>query len=179
MCNLSGLKVETTGLDRCKAVELRLQTLLPLLISKFQNEFPLCSSHWRDGETIAAHDHRHVGQCFMLFECLQSNYPVEFTHQFHIDHVPTRRSGGAFGVKVLIGGFKRRRIRIRRGNNLNYPGDPRLRAAGVIKEGVIALLHDIPDHIAHLVVAYTVPMLGLLFTLGQVIDAERIGLGFH
>src|SRR5262249_61938597 len=63
--------------------------------------------------------------------------------------------------------------------DLHDGNDPRHLGAGVVEEGLITLLHLIPQHVACLVVADAVPAGRAARGGRQILDAEAGGFGLH
>src|SRR5205085_3258982 len=80
-------------------------------------------------------------------------------------------------VETVVLPIRRRRIGVRFARDLADPDDRLRIGARVVEEDAIAALHAVAEKIARRVVAYAVPLGGLLWGRAEVVEGEHAGLG--
>ena len=106
---------------------------------------------------------------------MQRDVALQVALVLDVDHVPTRVVRVTLRVIVLLIRIEGRAIGIAFLDHLHDADDTGLLAVGRVEKHLIALLHLVAHHVARLLVANAVPVLGLLRHRLEVIDAKDIG----
>ena len=134
--------------------------------------------------TLRAHAAKLKGMLLLAPGSRLSVTPVRPEHWDYVldlagELQPARAVARGFRIVVIGCGVELRRVRVGSGDDAHGPDDARLGTAGVVEEGLVAGLHLVAEHVAHLVVAHAIPAGRLLRPPGQIVDRETVGLGFH
>jgi len=129
-----------------------------------------------DGKPGAALADHHFTEHAILLDGLEGEHFLKFPDVFEIQQPPARLLGVGFGIVVFARNIELCGIGVGDADDAGDAGDAGGLGIGVVKKREIVRMHFLPHEIACLVVPHPTP--GLLFDLGEIIDAEDIGFGF-
>lgn len=146
---------------------------------KAQDEVPLRLVHRHHRQPVASPSQWEVVQFAVRLQLGQPDVALELAHQLNVDHEPTRVGRVAGWVIVVMLGIKGSVVWVGLSDNTGNAYNAGTLAVRLIKEREIAVLHLVADHVARLIVAYTVPVLSVIRASFEVTDAKFAGLGLH
>ena len=123
------------------------------------NDFPFFSSDGHHGEPVATSQHDQILQrsARVLAEHLERDGMSELAKQAHLDLVPARARGVAVRIVVAVPAIERRWIGMARAYDLHRPVDTGHIAARMMEKRAVPDGEIIAQHVARLVVSYSVP----------------------
>ena len=119
---------------------------------------------------------RHFGQGRLLFEVIELDHFGESLLVGDLQCAPRVFFGAGLGVEIMAFRVEGGRVRVGGFTDATNPGNPRLRATGVIKEEQVPYCHG-SHKVARLVVAHAVPGGGGAGGEGGKIEGNKRELG--
>ena len=157
--------------------EVRIRPQSPLR-GVIEDDLELLGGDGLDGEPLAFAQEQHLLQSGKGAEFGKGNRAGKLGLELDVHHEPARVVGGAFGIEVLA-------VRIPTGViGVGFPhhgdgADDGGVEVAVVEKRPVPQLHLVAHQVAGLIVAHSVPALGLARCVFEVLQREIVGFGFQ